>query len=197
VNSLDPVLGSAAEVLTASQPWSGAQSVIEWLESPYLSRVATRVACHYGLPSQDTPDLLQDLRIALWKAGPSQPVNVAWIFHTANHKAVDFVKRRIRLARETSAWAEDSPERCEADPTLRHLLRARAARLPKRLHDFYLLRYEEGLSQREIARRLGVCRSSVRCLDRECLRRVKGRLVVAPKHGSLLGRDGVRLENRE
>jgi DNA-directed RNA polymerase specialized sigma24 family protein len=153
-------------------------SVTEWLESPYLARVASRVAYQHGLPSQDTPDLLQDLRLALWKAGPDLLVNFAWVFHTANHKAVDLVKRRIRLARETADWASDPSPPCGVDPALVHLLHARAALLPKRLHDFYLLRYEEGLTQREIAKRLGLCRHSVRCLDRKCLRMVKGDMAV-------------------
>ena len=103
-------------------------------------------------------------------------VNSAWIFHTANHKAADLVQRNIRLARETSVLPEDPPPRCGADPALAHLLHARAALLPGLLHDFYLLRYEEGLSQREIAKRMGVSRGSVRCLDRRCLRMVKGRM---------------------
>jgi DNA-directed RNA polymerase specialized sigma24 family protein len=132
------------------------------------------VAYQHGLPFQDTPDLLQELRLALWKAGPNLFVNVVWVFHTANHKAVDLVKRKVRVAREASDWAEDQSPPCGVDPELVHLLHARATLLPKRLHDFYLLRYEEGLSQREIAKRLGMCRGSVRCLDRRCLRMVQG-----------------------
>ncbi len=151
-------------------------TVLRWLESPLLARIASRVARHYGLPSQDAPDLLQDLRLALWKAGPDAIVNATWVYHTANHKAVDLVKRRIRMARETPSFSEDPPLEDGADPALRHLLHARAALLPGRLQDFYRLRYEEGLSQREIARRLGVCRGSVRSLDRQCLRMVKGPL---------------------
>jgi DNA-directed RNA polymerase specialized sigma24 family protein len=73
------------------------------------------------------------------------------------------------------------------DPDLIHLLRARAALLPRRLHDFYLLRYEEGLSQREIAKRLGLCRGSVRCLDRRCFRMMKGRLSSAFTHVTRAG----------
>jgi RNA polymerase sigma factor (sigma-70 family) len=148
--------------------------VIEWLESPYLARVASRVAYQYGLPSQDTPDLLQDLRLALWKAGPDLLVNASWIFHTANHKAVDRLKRKIRLDSETSGCPPDTSPSCKTDPALVHLLHARAALLPKRLHDFYFLRYEQGLSQREIANRLGVCRGSVRWLGSRCLEALTG-----------------------
>lgn len=155
---------------------SNAATVGEWLESPYIRHLAFRVAHQYGLPSQDAPDLLQELRLALWKAGPETQVNLTWIFHTAQHKAIDLLKRKIRLAEE-GFFSDDGPTaESEFDPALRHLLRARAALLPKRLHEFYLLRYEEGLSQREIAKRLGLCRGSVRYLDRRCLRMMKGRL---------------------
>jgi RNA polymerase sigma factor (sigma-70 family) len=157
-----------------------ALTVSEWLDSPYLARVAARVAVQYGVPPQDRPDLLQELRLALWKAGPELPVNVTWVFHTANHKAIDLLKRRRCLGEEELKSAERLPAKKSKDPSLLCLLRARAALLPGRLHDFYLLRYEEGLSQREIAARLGMCRGSVRCLDRRCLRMMKGRLASSP-----------------
>ena len=153
-----------------------ARTVSEWLDSPYLARVAFRVAVQYGVPAQDRPDLLQELRLALWKAGPDLAVNVTWVFHTANHKAIDLLKRRLHLGEEELKSAERLPKRNDTDPSLRCLLRARAALLPGRLYDFYLLRYEEGMSQREIAARLGMCRGSVRCLDRRCLKMMKGRL---------------------
>lgn len=110
----------------------------------------------------------------MWKAGPDSMVNVTWVFHTANHKAID-LKRRLRHQENVLSSAETRQQPSGGDPGLLHLLRARVALLPKRLRDFYLLRYEEGLSQRDIAQRLGMCRSSIRCLDRLCLRMLKGR----------------------
>jgi RNA polymerase sigma factor (sigma-70 family) len=131
----------------------------------------------HGLPSEEAPDLFQELCLALWMAGPDRLVNATWVMHTAQHKAVDFFKKRARLARETAS-EEDPSSWTDRDPALSHLLRAWATLLPKRLHDFYVLRYEEGLSQREIAKRLGLCRGSVRCLNRRCLRMMKGRMAV-------------------
>jgi RNA polymerase sigma factor (sigma-70 family) len=154
---------------------SRALKICEWLESPYLARAVARVAHQYGVPSQDVSDLLQEVRLALWKAGSDLTVNITWIFHTANHKAIDFVKRKAQLA-EKELLSQSIAPHPWVDPALLQLLRARAALLPRRLHDFYRLRYEEGFSQREIARRLGLCRSSVRCLDRRCLKMMKGRL---------------------
>lgn len=152
------------------------ESVREWLESPYLLRIASRVAYEYGLPPQDIDDLFQELCLALWIAGPATLVNTTWVFHTANHKAVDALarNRRTRLAGKGEALLRDAPK--GDDLELSHLLHSRMTRLPERLRRFYLLRYREGLSQRETGQRMGLCRSSVRWLERQCLRSVKGRL---------------------
>jgi RNA polymerase sigma factor (sigma-70 family) len=148
-----------------------------WIKSPYLRRVACRVASLHGISSLDVPDIQQELCVALWMAGPSTVVNATWLFRTASHKAIDIVRFRIRVAEETLPSAEKvtSPG---VDTSLLLLLRARAALLPRQLHEFYVLRYEEGLSQREIATRLGLGRGSIRCLERRCLRMLKGRLAV-------------------
>jgi RNA polymerase sigma factor (sigma-70 family) len=150
-------------------------TVAEWLESPHLQRVASRVGYQYGLPSQEISDLFQELRLGMWKAGPDSMVNVTWVFHTANHKAVDLLKRRLRYQENALPSTETRQQTSGGDPSLLPLLRARVALLPKRLRIFYVLRYEQGLSQRELAQRLGLCRSSIRCLDRRCLRMLKGR----------------------
>ena len=55
-----------------------------------------------------------------------------------------------------------------------HLLHAKAASLPPKLKAFYALHYQQGLSEREIVRRMGVCRSSVRWLDHRCRQFVAG-----------------------
>jgi RNA polymerase sigma factor (sigma-70 family) len=146
------------------------QRIGEWLDSPYLGRVAARVAQRYGVAAQDVPDLLQELRLALWKAESSQLVSIGWVFQTANHKAIDWLKRRRRRA-EVGLDAHALPERvCSPDPALRCLLHSQTSRLPYTLRRFYALRYEQGLSQREMARALGLGRSSVRSLDRRCRR---------------------------
>src|SRR4029077_3467463 len=69
-----------------SEPLETRLSVTEWLASPYLGRAVRRIAVQYGLPSQDTPDLLQEVRLALLKTGPEARLNATWIFHTIMHK---------------------------------------------------------------------------------------------------------------
>src|SRR5262249_47387243 len=147
-------------------------TVVEWLDSPYLSRVASRVAYEYGLPSQEVSDLFQELRLALWLAGPETTVNATWVYRTPYHKTSDAAARSRRAMREEGPAAAGA----RRDPDLSHLLRSRASQLPGRLRLFYALRYREGLSQREIASRMGLCRSSVRWLDAQCMKRMKGRL---------------------
>lgn len=150
-------------------------TVSDWLESPYLSHVAARVTYQYGVASQENAELLQELRIALWKAGTETLVNATWVFHAATNKAQDLLRQRKRRARETSFSPDYQSVACTLNPELLRLLRARVALLPPRLREFYFLRYRAGYSERQIAERLGLCRSSIRCMERRCLRIVAGR----------------------
>ncbi len=145
----------------------------EWLESPYLTHVAGRVARQHDLVRDDLEDLIQELRIALWEAGPDVCVSARWLFQVANHKAVDLFRKRLRRRRRDRVFT-DSREDASHDPELDHLLHARVARFSPSLRRFYDLRYLQGLSEREIARSLGLCRGSVRWLDRCCRRELSG-----------------------
>ena len=142
----------------------------EWLESADIFCVIRRAARQYGLTDDDLPDLLQETRIALWKAGLKSSVTAGWIFRTASHKAVDVVRTGIRRRAREMRTAGAAPSPALPDVELEYLLHARVDELPARLREFYELRYRQGCSQREIARCLGVCRSSVRWLDRCCVR---------------------------
>jgi DNA-directed RNA polymerase specialized sigma24 family protein len=146
----------------------------EWLESPYLHRLIQRVAYQHGLTSEELQDLLQEMRIALWKAGLTIPVTPAWIARTASHKAVDLVRADIRRRAQDSYVACVSLSRTRPDAEIERLLHARVDEMPARLRSFYELHYHQGFSEREIARSLGLCRSSVRWLDRCCLRYISG-----------------------
>lgn len=139
----------------------------EWLESPYLGRVAARVAHEYGLRPDDVPDLLQELRIALWKQGLEQRVGAAWVVRVTKHKVVDLLRQRMRTRRRDGVFTAIAA-RPWHDLEIDHLLHAKAASLPAKLKAFYALHYQQGLSEREISRRLGMCRASVRWLDHRC-----------------------------
>lgn len=150
-------------------------AVPPWIDSPALVPLVTRVAGRYGIGAEDLPDLVQETRIALWEVGAEGPPSAALTLRVATNKAVDLVRSIVRRRGRDRVAAWSTPE----DPgnaELRHLLNARVGELPRRLHDFYELRYHEGLSEREIARRLRLCRASVRWLDRCCRRSLLGGL---------------------
>lgn len=155
---------------------ANAATADEWLDSPFLARVASRVARTYGLLYPDAADLLQELRIAIWKAGRDVSLNSTWIFHTAMHKASDLATRNRDHGCHDASQLIPRTASTSRDSDLTHLLRARADRLPDRIRRFYDLRYREGLSQREISLRLGLCRSSVRWLESQCTQLMKGSL---------------------
>jgi RNA polymerase sigma factor (sigma-70 family) len=156
-----------------------AQPVGEWLESenlPYLRRVARRVAYTYHLSDADAPDLYQELCLALWKAGPCRVVNKTWIFHTANHLAIEIFKRERRADRLPAAvGAEIADGRSSGTPEAVLLVHANARQLPRSLRRFYQLRFEEGYTQRELMQTTHLTRGSVREFERRCLRRLSGR----------------------
>ena len=139
----------------------------DWMRSPYLDRFVARVAHGYGLSASDLEDVAQETRIALWETGPDTRVTAALVTHIAGNKAVDLLRRLIRR-RATDRTAVLTNGAPPEDGELRHLLNARVAALPQRLHAFYELHYWQGLSEREIGRAWGLCRASVRWLDHRC-----------------------------
>jgi DNA-directed RNA polymerase specialized sigma24 family protein len=155
----------------ASKEWVA--SADDWLASPYLDRLVTRVAAHHSVPASELPDLIQETRIALWRAGLDLPVSAAFVAGIARNKAVDLV-RRLARRRAESISAGRLCATTEVDAELHHLLSLRVSALPRRLRDFYELRYAQGLSEREIARVWRLCRASVRWLDQRCRERLCG-----------------------
>ena len=151
--------------------------VSEWLASRYLQGVARRVACTYHLSPEDVPDLTQELYLALWKAGPDQVVNATWVFHTAQHRAIELLKRERKRAQVEAAISKDMSADSDADHELASLVHARAARLPESLRRFYRLRYEEGFTQREIVQHKHLTRGSVRGMEKQCLRWMTGKRI--------------------
>jgi DNA-directed RNA polymerase specialized sigma24 family protein len=134
------------------------------------------VAALHRLPASDVPDLLQEISLALLRAGRGTLVNSTWLFRTASHKAVDIFRSRIHMAEVALDSVREPDMSLNPDPDLLRLLRVRAARLPAGLAHFYHLRIEEGLTQREISERLGLCRGSVRLMERRFVRIMKGRM---------------------
>ena len=146
----------------------------EWLDSPRLRHVAARVAYQRGLTPDDLADLIQEIRIAVWEAGPTARVPEAWLHQVAQHKAIDIIRERRRRRDRDREARYSSGRPIPVRSELGHLLHVSVAGLPLRLRRFYALRYENGYTQREIAATLGVCRATVRWLDRCCRRLLVG-----------------------
>lgn len=151
-----------------------ALSANDWLQSPNLARIARVIARRMGLPAQDFDDFFQDLRIRLWRVGPSTRVNTSWVFQTAAHLALDLNRQseRLKLLRRPRAAAETPHVELLA------LLHARVALLPAESRAVYEL-HLRGLSEREIARRLEMDRAKVRRVNEWNLRFFGARRVVA------------------
>jgi len=114
-------------------------------------------------------DLLQETRIALWRIGLNAPVKAALVVHIANNRAADLVRSIVRRrARENTASMTSASPR--ADTELQHLLNVNVDLLSPRLHEFYDLHYRQGFSERDIARRWGLSRSSIQWLNHRCRR---------------------------
>ena len=141
----------------------------EWLESPFLETVVARAALTRGLGDGDLPDLVQNVRIALWENGLSANVSSGWVFRVATFKVVDLLRRRARDRRHEreNARGARAPAR---DAEVDRILCIQVASLRPHLRRFFELHYRLALSEREIARELGICRASVRWLDRCCRR---------------------------
>lgn len=140
-----------------------------WPESTLLPKIAGRVAFAYRLGGEDAADLLQEVRVAVLEQSPVELLSAGWIFQVARNKAINILRRRCR-DREIS---EQSSDRASGvDGEIVRLVRAQVSLLPERQRQFYELRYRRGMTEREVAKRLDVCRSSVRYLDRL----VRGRL---------------------
>jgi RNA polymerase sigma factor (sigma-70 family) len=138
-----------------------------------LDRLVARVAKQYGLTVDDLPDLGQEARIALWELGLDLPVSAHLVLRIASNKAVDLIRRRMRRRARDRAAASLAPVR-EEDAELHHLLNAQVEALSPNLREFYELHYHQGLSEREVARALGICRASVRWLDHQFRRLMAG-----------------------
>jgi RNA polymerase sigma factor (sigma-70 family) len=150
------------------------RSAGKWIDSPALDRFVRRVAYEHGVGVDDVPDLVQETRIALWELGLNAQISSALIARVARNKAIDLLRCRLRRrARERAASLIASQR--EEDAEVRHLLNVRAQALPAQLHDLYELHYHQGLSEREVAQALGLCRASIRWLDRRLRRAIAGR----------------------
>jgi RNA polymerase sigma factor (sigma-70 family) len=148
-----------------------------------LVTLVTRAARLRGVGPNEVPDLVQEVRIALWQKGMEEHVAEGWVFGVASHKAIDLVRR---IARDRLRNREAPACRSCRDVELEYLLNASVAALAPRLREFFQLHYRQALSEREVAKELKMCRASVRWLDRCCRRRLAASACGAAISGRIL-----------
>jgi RNA polymerase sigma factor (sigma-70 family) len=147
----------------------------DWLVWKDLNRIVARIASRYRVNPDDVPDLVQEVRLTIWKAGENRAVNATWIFKVVASRVLDHVRARARnRSFEFAGVPEDLPDSSCDDAELAHLIRARLCRLPQTLQHFCELRFGHDMSEREVAWEMHLSRSSVRWIERRCRRELTG-----------------------
>jgi RNA polymerase sigma factor (sigma-70 family) len=142
------------------QDWI-AEALARW-EGP-LTRYAQRTVGDLELAR----DVVQDTFLRLWQADREEiePRLAAWLFTVCRNRAVDIARREGRMdgpsGRDGLAAPEESPlaalERKEAAGTILDAL----ATLPQRQQEVVRLKFQEGMSYREIGAVLDLSESNV------------------------------------
>ncbi len=151
------------------------RSVEEWSSAPEIHVLFAGIAKRYGLSATDGEDILQETLIVLLRAGPDVQVCRSWILKVASRKAIDLVRNDEAMSNLEDTYARARRIADAETRETRHLLRARADRLPPRLSSIWELRYVRGLTQREAAAELEIGRSSLRRLEQQFRRAITKR----------------------
>lgn len=141
---------------------------IEWIESGSLRRISLCIGYRCGVDRDEIEDLVQEVAIAVLRIGSATRLNSTYVYRTAIRKAVDILRKRGRGSGRVPP--PDLPRPSESE--LQCLVRAKVAHLPVPLRVVFELRYQEGLTEREVSQLLHLPRGVVRGLEAKLLRSV-------------------------
>jgi RNA polymerase sigma-70 factor (ECF subfamily) len=120
---------------------------------------------------RDVDDVVQESYLRVWRARASQPIQSAraFLFKVARHLAIDLVRReQVSPIREVTDFAaltvtENRPNAADAACTSHDTMMLAQAieSLPARCREVVILRKLKGVSQKEIAARLGISEQTV------------------------------------
>ena len=149
------------------------ESLRRFLDEAHAHRASLRRWLRARFPSiTDTENLIHESLARVWRALAAQTVASsprALLFTTAHHLAIDQVRRdriaRVELVGEYNDLpvAEDAPTPADAAARTQELalLTEAIQALPERCRQVLTLRKIYGLSQKEIAARLGIAEHTV------------------------------------
>lgn len=120
---------------------------------------------------RDVDDVVQESFLRVWRAGAAQPIASAraFLFKVARHLAIDDL-RRVRRRPENSLGDSAALDVCDDGPGVAEeasrqerirLIGLAVAALPVRCREIIILHKLRGLSQREVAQRLGLAEKTV------------------------------------
>jgi RNA polymerase sigma factor (sigma-70 family) len=158
---------------------------------------ALRAFLHRSFPAADVDDLVQESLFRIWRAKDRSPVREGkgFLFAVARNAARDLLRRRGTAAAipvtETARMPVLEEEPGVADVVSRRqeldLLGEAIRSLPERCREVFLMRKVQGLSQKEIAARLGISENTVETLVakgvRRCGEQLRARGLGGDRHG--------------
>ena len=157
------------------------RAALEALYDRYARRVYS-LALSIVRDQQAAEDITQELFIHLWQFPhlyePERGAFAPWLLRSARNRAIDILRRRSRdyqggVQFDTmSALAQDDPDDLVLRADVAAGLRRALAELDSGLREVLELAYFSGLTQREIAERLGLPLGTVKTRVRTALRRL-------------------------
>jgi RNA polymerase sigma-70 factor (ECF subfamily) len=125
-------------------------------------------------------DVHQEVFLEVWRRGPGYDPDRAslgtWIMLIARSRAIDHLRRRIPEPIDPQSARAGEPEDPAASPDLlveRWAMAVHLARLPEEQARILRMRFQEGLSQTEIAARTGIPLGTVKTYMVRGLRRLR------------------------
>jgi RNA polymerase sigma factor (sigma-70 family) len=152
---------------------SAAESSLELFLKYVRPRMKTLLV-HYGVPPQDSEDIVQQALLALLYQRHAIRDPEAWLMGTLRNKCLLYWRERRRKlydavdAAMLELMAEPLPPEQESED-LRRDLEAAIERLPERCRALLALRYSQGYEPPELARRLGYRPTSISKTTTRCL----------------------------
>lgn len=154
---------------------------IQWLKETlikYEGRLLRYVA--RLLPEQSARDVVQETFVKLWQEDPSRLAGheAPWLFRVCRNRALDVLKKEGRMNPFDSDQAKspDDPEATVERRQTTSQVFAIMAELPTRKQEVLRLKFQEGLSYREISQVTGISESHVGVMIFEGLQHIRKRL---------------------